>query len=157
MTTAPVAVEAPRALPRAMLIALAVPATLYLLLHYVVMTWTTADLVSRATVLSGRMFSVAGVEVRLWWLITALNIVLALCAHMVCLHTDFGITLSVAAHLPAIIGTWVMVWSGFTTDPARGIGTFVGNLFWCALFALLIAGSAIAIGAVLFSAGEKYL
>lgn len=156
MTTASVPTPPPRPMPRTVLIALAVPMALYLLLHYVAVYWLTANVIGRVSALSVHMFTVGGIDVRLGWLLTALIIVLALSAHAFCLFDDFGVMLAVALHLPAVVSSWMLVWSGFTA-PDRGLGDFLGNLLLSVLFLAVIEGSAFAIGGAIFTAGEKYL
>lgn len=151
MTTA-AADQAVRTRLRVAFVALSIPVALYLLLHYVVVTWLTVELISRLDVLSTRMFTIAGADVRLWWLISALVIVLGIAAHLFSMAEEFGITLSFVTHVPAIVSAWVLVWTGFP-EPGQGIGAFIGNLFWTVVFAGLIAGSCLAIAAGAHSLG----
>jgi hypothetical protein len=137
--------------PRVMLVAFGVPVMLYLVVHYVVVAWLTVDVVSRLDVLATRMFTVAGIDVRLWWLVSALIIVLAIGAPMLCVTAESSLSAvdmafgAVVTHVPAIVGAWVLVWSGFS-DPEHGFGDFVGNTFWTVVFGGLIGGSCVVIG-----------
>lgn len=132
-------------------IALAVPTALYVLLHYVVVTWLTCDIVSRVDVLSTRMFTLAGTDIRLWWLVSALIVVLCLAAHAFSVEEDGefeGVVCTVPPHIPAVVGSWVLVWSGFSErHGSSAFFGFFGNIFFSVVFAALILGSAAVIGA----------
>lgn len=133
-----------------MTFALAVCMTLYVLLHYVVVTWLTCDIVSRVDVLTTRMFTLSGTDIRLWWLVSALIVVLCLASHAYSVEEDGdgeAVIFTVLPHFPAVVGAWVLVWSGFgDRHGSSAFFGFFGNIFFSIVFAALILGSAGVIG-----------
>lgn len=128
-------------------------AGLYLLLHYAVVCWLTFHLLSGIGALSAELVTIGGVTVRLWWLVAALIVAVAVGAH-VSVVTDLsedGIPEVVGGlvHLPAVFGAWGLVWTGPFGEGWAQFGNVIADLLWSALFLLLIVGSCLAITAVL--------
>lgn len=133
---------------------LAFLAALYILVHCVVVVWLTFKLMSGLTALATQLFTIAGVDVRLWWLVAGLVIcvIAASTIHAFVDSTFEGVEYfaSGAAHLPAVFAVWGMAWSG----GVHSIGTLVGNVLWSLLFLALILGSALFIVNIAERAGK---
>ena len=131
----------PEAMPGRRPWALLLPMAVHGLLHHIVVLWLTWEAVSRVGLLETRMFTVAGIEVRLSWMVTALIVLLAVGTHVGALcvdDVDFSglATGMVLTHLPAVLGSWPLIWGDGVDHP----GDLIWSLLWSVLAVALIMG-----------------
>jgi hypothetical protein len=133
---------------------------LYLLLHYAVVCWLTFYLLSGIGALSLELVQIGPVTVRLWWLVAALIIAVALGAHAAILteparHDEeflFGACLIAGlAHIPAVFGAWGLVWTGPFGHGIGFLGHVVAALLSSVLFLALLGGSCVGIAWAMFT------
>ncbi|HEY3480468.1 MAG TPA: hypothetical protein VGL02_16350 [Streptomyces sp.] len=134
-------------------------AGLYLLLHYVVVCWLIFHLLSGIGALSAELVTVGAVTVRLWWLVAALIIAVALGTYAAAItdlrdEPELLVVVGALAHLPAVFGAWGLVWTGLFGEGWTQFGHVIADLLWSVLFLLLIVGSCLAITGVLVKWAE---